>query len=284
MTDDYDDELDDVIGAAIGETEESGGELDDLGAQIAAGGDIDDKQRDDEPGPEPQLTSTGGGGDIDDDPFGLQSETKKREAVTIQTQWRDEFNRREEALKQAQEKWRAAKKKTRDSDEFDDEEDAAASAVIEQRIQVEEARKALGQAEQYTHYVETASQMPAAQREWMALNPKVASDPRLLSQAKSLYRSLEGEGFNPAHPAFYREMDKRMKQTPRMGGNSARRTTGVAPAVHTQNRGKAGKEMSDTEKAFVSRLGYNPKDEKVSAQWRDSKRNTARIAKARGFL
>jgi hypothetical protein len=282
MADEYDDDLDGAIETALEHGERNaGGELDDLGAEIAAGGgDIDEHESDDAPAPQ----YSGGGGDIDDDPFRLQAEHKKREATTIHSQWKDEFKRREDALKDAQDKYRAAKKKAMDSDEYDDEELAASEAVMAARYQLDKARDSLGQAEQYVHHVETASQVPQAQREWLSSNPKVAADPRLLSQAKSIFRQVRDAGYDPSHPAFYREMDKRMTQTPRMGGNTARRQSGVAPAVHTDRRSDRGSRISPKEAEFIRKLGRDPKNPEHAAQWVESKKNTLRIAKARGFL
>ena len=286
MTDDYDDELDSVLESAIeaGDPEKDD-ELDSLSEQIASGGDVDEPtQAEPDVDPEPEPRTYSGGGDIDDDAFGLQAETKRREAKTIYSQWQTEYQRREEVLKAAQESYREAKKKALVSDEYDDAELAASEAVMVARYELEKARDGLGQAEQWTQHVEQAVQIPQARREWIAANQKLIADPRTHAQAKKMYFQLKEAGYDPSHPRFYQELDKRMKQTPRMGGQSARRSTGVAPAVHTDNRGNAGPDMSKKEKWFITRLGLDPRKDEVKAQWRDSKRNTARVAKMRGAL
>ncbi len=229
-----------------------------------------------------------GGGDIDDArPAHLdaarQTEVQLQQATTVREQWKAEHDKRETTLKELQQKYLKTRKDVLNGAGSEEDEIAAQDAVLEARYQLDKARDSLGQAQAWQESIANAPKLTPAQQDWLSANPRYNSDTAFQKQAQQHMRSLANEGLDPTHPTFYRKLDERMRQQPRMGQDS-RRTPG-APAIRSSSNNRpSGETMTEAEAKFVSKLGYDPKDKTVADQWRRSKGNTKRIAQKRGFL
>lgn len=246
-------------------------------ASIVLGDDPDD----DEP---PARTPDGDDPDDAEPPIdrAREIEAKVVEAASIAQQWDAEHARRAEALKDAQEKFKAIRKKVMADEATDDDEIAAQDAVLEARYALDKARDSLGQARAWHQQVANQPRLAPAQQAWLDANPKYSTDPRFQKQAQQAMRELADSGMDPTHQNFYRKVDEKLRAPTRMGRDS-RRTPG-APAIRTDKSRDDSSRMSEAEAKFVTKLGYDPRDKRVAEQWAKSKANTKRVAQKRGFL
>ena len=248
---------------------------DETDASIVLGDDPDDD--------EPLIPEKGD--DPDDDPpidRAREIEAKVAEAASIAQQWDAEHARRDAALKDAQEKFKAIRKKVMADEATDDDEIAAQDAVLEARYALDKARDSLGQARQWHHQVANQPRLAPAQQAWLDANPKYSTDPRFQKQAQAAMRELADSGMDPTHQNFYRKVDEKLRAPTRMGRDSSR--TPGAPAVRTDKNRDDSARMSEAEAKFITKLGYDPRDKRVAEQWKASKANTKRVAQKRGFM
>lgn len=277
-----DDEFDGALEGAIGKEPEAAGDA--LAMDVL---DLDTEGDDDHGGDEIAGRSTGsssssgsgGGGDIDDDPpidraRSVQAELQQAEQV--RDQWRAERERREQALKAAQLAYKEARKKVLDGLAEDDAEIAAHDAVMSARYQVDKATDSEQQAEQWRESLANAPQLAPAQQAWLDANPGYQSDQRFQAQAKAAMRELVNQGYDPTHQAFYRRLDNKLRESPRMGQGSRRAPN--APAIRTSKTSGSGDRLSQSEAGFLRKIGLNPAAKNVQAEWRTAKQHTKRIA------
>jgi hypothetical protein len=246
--------------------------------------DLDDDHDDDAPS---ALRADEGGGDIDEpSPLDRAStvDAQISQAATVTSQWKAELDAREAKLKEAQAKYLQIRKDVLNGKADDDAELAAQDAVLELRYQVDKAKDSYGQAQAWHESLASQPKLTPAQQSWLSANPRYNTDPAFAKQAQRVMSELAEQGFDPGHAAFYKRLDDKLRSTPRMGADS-RRAPGV-PAIRTSRtdptRGEA--QMSKGEAKFIQRLGYDPSDKHVQAQWKQSKANTRRVAQKRGFL
>lgn len=231
------------------------------------------------------------GGDIDDDreqgtpriDFARENEAKIAQAEQSKQQWAAYYQQQESALKAAQEAYRASRKKTLEDDSETNlqAEEAAMSAVMEARLAIEKARDGYQKWDEHLQQLSAVPKLSAAEQAWLQANPQYLSDSRFAETARKAMSELKDQGLDPTHQTFYRRLDERLRAPGRMGQNS-RRIPG-APAVRTTSRsGESVETMTPKDAEFIHRLGRNPNDPQVKAQWLQSKANTRRIAQQRG--
>lgn len=117
--------------------------------------------------------------------------------------------------------------------------------------------------------------VPAATAAWVEANPWFRTDPARTQQAIALNNALLDEGFDPAHPRFYAELDKRMRAKPRMNGSKA--IGGV-----TRDQGGEAREtarLTEQDKARMRRFQLDPNDPGARAEWLKSKRRLSEAAR-----
>lgn len=274
MPTDDDTDFDGALEGAMGlDPEEAGDSLakDVLGLD-AAGDETDDDDSD-------ERRPAAGGGDIDDAPpidRAQSAQAELRQAEDVLGQWKAEKQRREQAYREAQQAYREARKKVSDGLADDDVELQAHEAVMAARYQLDKATDSEQQAEQWRESLANAPQLAPAQQAWLEANPSYQSDPRFQAQAKAAMRELVAQGYDPTHQAFYRRLDNKLRESPRMGQGSKRAPS--APAIRTSKTQPSGDRLSKQEAGFLRKIGLNPSSKSVVSEWQAAKAHTRRIA------
>lgn len=265
------DEFDQALDEAITEPEKSR-EVD-FDFNDEAGG-VDERPRDGEGEQQDQASNFD---------YAQDMARKVQEAASVRDQWKAEHDRLDAELRAAQEKYKKVRVEFVEGDATVDAELEAQDALLSARYALEKARDSYSQAARYHDYVANTPGLPPAAQAWLEANPSYTRDPRFKSNVDKLMQELRADGMDSTHQNFYRKLDEKLRTPTRMGKDS-RRTPG-APAVHIRRDSQdVDRPMSQKEAEFIKNIGRDPRDKRVQEQWRNSKANTLRIARDRGFL
>jgi len=276
-TDDFSDILDEAM---QGTEEEVPNVLDD------EGGDVDEQA------PQAAKADTDHGGDIDDgeDHGGNrlnldQARAQKlQQADTLLSQWQAEKDRREQAYQAAQAEYRKARKAVMDDGGDEEQEFKAQEALMDARMALDKANDGYNQAAGWHRQVQNEPELSAAQKAWVESNPRYVDDAKFQQRANRIMAKLREEGYDDTRAPFFERVNKALREQPRMGQD--RRPASGAPVIRTSKTesAKQGGRISDGEKRFIQRLGFNPNDKRVQEQYLASRNNTRAVAGKRGAL
>jgi hypothetical protein len=254
---------------------------DDLGLSAA---DLDDEPPSDE-----DLGLSGGrsarsDADRDDgaDYAAVEQEHAQRQAQIQQTAdaWASEVEKRKAAIAEAQEAWKKAEQQYETDDIDLDQKLEIQQRLIDARYRLNEAETAYSAAKRQAD--DEANSMAPAARAWVSANPRFNTDQVFAAQAIAVSRQLESEGFNNTHPRFYAELDRRLRSTPRMGGNQQRSSGGPVIRSGNQRSNSEGPALTPFDRKMMSRFGLNPNDKRHAKQWLGNKQALRSREAARG--
>jgi len=132
--------------------------------------------------------------------------------------------------------------------------------------------------------VQNEPELSAAQKAWVESNPRYVNDTKFQQRANRIMAQLREEGYDDTRAPFFERVNKALREQPRMGQD--RRPASGAPVIRTSKTeaAKQGGRISDGEKRFIQRLGFNPADKRVQEQYLASRSNTRAVAGKRGAL
>jgi hypothetical protein len=169
----------------------------------------------------------------------------------------------ERAIEEAKAEWQAAYR----SDDADGLEKANAKLVAAQV-------KAMNAPSQDAE--SSGGEVAAATEAWVEANPWFRRDAARTKQAIELNNALLDEGYDPTHPRFYAELDKRMRAKPRMNGSKA-----IGGVTRDQQGGESREaaRLTEQDKARMRRFQLDPNDPGARAEWLKSKRRLSEAAR-----
>jgi hypothetical protein len=254
---------------------------DDLGLSEA---DLDDEPPSDEDLGLPGRRTPRSDADRDDgaDYAAVEQEHAQRQAQIQQTAeaWAAEVERRKAAIAEAQAAWKKAEQQYETDDIDLDQKLEIQQKLIDARYRLNEAETAAAAARRQAE--DEASAMAPAAQAWVSANPRFKSDQVFAAQAIAVSRQLESEGFNNTHPRFYAELDRRLRSTPRMGGNQQRSSGGPVIRSGGQRGPAEGPTLTAFDRKMMSRFGLNPNDKRHAKQWLGNKQALRSRESARG--
>lgn len=258
-----------------GATTELDDELDGVEDQLGSGDDIGDAD-------EGALDAGGSEGDGEEErpsrsmkdwlKADLAEERKRRQQAEARLQEleREQSEREQAAAEQAIAAAKAEWQKAYREDDAEGLERANAALVA---AQVRKATAPRAAADDSAAGADDA--VPQATAAWVEANPWFRKDPARTQQAIALNNTLLEEGFDPAHPRFYAELDKRMRAKPRMNGSRA--IGGVTRDQGGETRETA--RLTEQDKARMRRFQLDPNDPGARAEWLKSKRRLSEAAR-----
>lgn len=121
----------------------------------------------------------------------------------------------------------------------------------------------------------SAPQAPQAAVEWVNRNPRFNTDAAFKAAAMEINNQLINEGFNPDHPRFYQEIDKRLNRTPRMNGDNKQ----GAPVNRASTARTDTRSADRQDRSWMEKLGIPATDKRAQTLWAQSKRQVQQMAR-----